>query len=56
MYIQYFNAKKPWVPKVPWVLKHTARFIGRDVPIPEMSMIDDGMGTVWENPTHGILI
>jgi hypothetical protein len=47
MYLEYFNEKKPWVPKVPRVSWHTANFMGRYVPVPST-------GTVWETPTHGI--
>jgi hypothetical protein len=54
MYIQYINKKKPRVPKVPRVSRHTASFTGRYVPVPGTGTVYAGTGTVWENPTRGL--
>ena len=54
MYIQHFNAKKPWVPKVPWISLDTmwiTVWYGSYLP---QVMVYMGMGTVWENPTCSI--
>ena len=49
MYIAYFNEKKPRVPLIPWVSFDTARFTVR-----VQVTVCAGLGTVWENSTHGI--
>ena len=54
MYLQYFNEKKPRVPKVPRVLWYTASFAGRYVPVPSTGTVYAGTGAVWENPTCGL--
>jgi hypothetical protein len=54
MYIQCFNKKKPWVPKVLRVSYNTAEITGRDRCYPPWVMVLAGTGAVWENPTHSI--
>ena len=54
IFYKYFNVKKPRVPKVPRVSRHTANFMGQYVPIPGMGTVYVGTGAVWENPTRGL--